>query len=85
MRGPLLTAEQVAERLGLERSKTVLEWARRGELGHYKIGRAVRFAEHHLDAFLASAERRPDHPERLPEPTIPGVVPPNPRRTRRRA
>lgn len=47
----LLTADEVAERLGLT-TETVLVWVRRGELPAFRLGRAIRFREHELDAWL---------------------------------
>jgi excisionase family DNA binding protein len=40
--GPLLTARELADLLGL-RPATILDMWERGELPGYKIGRAVRF------------------------------------------
>ena len=40
----LLTAREVAERLGLT-TETVLVWVRRGELPAFRLGRAIRFRE----------------------------------------
>lgn len=52
MNARLLTARQVADRLGLS-TETVLSWVRRGELPAFKLGRAIRFREDDLDAWLA--------------------------------
>jgi len=48
----LLTAREVADRLGLS-TETVLAWVRRGELPAFRLGRAVRFRESDLDEWLA--------------------------------
>jgi excisionase family DNA binding protein len=54
--GSLLTAREVAGRLGLS-TETVLSWARAGKLPAFRLGnRAIRFREDDLDAWLA--ERR---------------------------
>ena len=47
----LLTAREVADRLGLT-TETVLVWVRRGELPAIRLGRAIRFREDELDAWL---------------------------------
>ena len=83
--GPLLSAEQAASRLGLARPRTVLEMARRGELGHVRVGRLVRFREEDLAAYVAAnyVPPRPAPAAAAPgaSPPIPAVVPPNPRRS----
>jgi excisionase family DNA binding protein len=48
----LLTAREVADRLGFSVA-TVLRWARAGELPGLRVGRALRFREDELDAWLA--------------------------------
>ncbi len=49
----LLTAREVAERLGVS-PETVLRWVRRRELTAIKLpGGAIRFQEHVLDEWLA--------------------------------
>jgi excisionase family DNA binding protein len=48
----LLTARQVADRLGIT-AETVLRWTRRGDLPGFKLGRAIRYREADLDAWLA--------------------------------
>jgi excisionase family DNA binding protein len=51
--GPLLTARELAEALGVS-AETVLRWTRRGELPAVRLpGGAVRFREHELEAWLA--------------------------------
>jgi excisionase family DNA binding protein len=50
--GRLLTAREVAGRLGVA-PDTVLRWTRRGELAAVKLpGGAVRYREDELDAWL---------------------------------
>jgi excisionase family DNA binding protein len=50
--GRLLTARQVADRLGLS-VETVLRWAKRGKLpAVYLSSRAIRFPEDRLDGWL---------------------------------
>ena len=49
--GRLLTAREVAERLAVS-SETVLVWVRKGELPAFRLGRAIRFRETDLDAWL---------------------------------
>jgi excisionase family DNA binding protein len=50
--GPLLTARQVAELLGVS-PETVLRWTRRGALPAIKLpGGALRFREDELDGWL---------------------------------
>jgi excisionase family DNA binding protein len=49
---PLLTARQVAERLGLS-TETVLRWTRRGELPAIRLpGGALRYREAEMEAWL---------------------------------
>jgi excisionase family DNA binding protein len=50
--GRLLTAREVAEQLGLS-TETILSWVRRGDLPAFRLGRAIRFREDDLDAWLA--------------------------------
>jgi excisionase family DNA binding protein len=67
MTGNLLTARQVAERLGVS-SETVLRWTRQGRLPGYRIGgRALRFCEHEIDAWLEAHATTPKN--ELKEPT----------------
>ncbi len=47
-----LTAEQVAERLGLTQNY-IYRLAKTGEMPHVKIGRRVRFPEDEFDKWLA--------------------------------
>ena len=53
MPGRLLTARQVADQLGLS-TETVLAWVRAGKLPAFRLGRAIRFRETDLDAWLSS-------------------------------
>lgn len=48
---PLLTARELAELLGLSAS-TVLDWFEAGRLPGFKLGRAVRFRESEVEAWL---------------------------------
>lgn len=48
-----LDAEQAGARFGLT-GRTMLEKARRREIGHVRIGRRVRFTEQNLADFLAA-------------------------------
>jgi excisionase family DNA binding protein len=49
----LLTARQVADRLGVS-AETVLRWTRRGDLPGFRLpGGALRFREDDLDQWLA--------------------------------
>ena len=57
MTAPLLTAAEVAERLHLGRS-TVYRLVADGDLEAIQIGRAVRFEESAVDAFIASKRSR---------------------------
>lgn len=49
----MLTAAEVAGLLGVS-IKTVLNWHERGKLPSYKLGRAVRFRESEILAWLAA-------------------------------
>jgi len=52
--GPLLTARQVAELLGVS-TETVLRWTRRGDLPAIRLpGGAIRYRESELDNWLAA-------------------------------
>jgi len=54
MSGPLLTARQVAELLGVS-AETVLRWTRRGDLPALRLpGGAIRYRETDLDKWLAT-------------------------------
>lgn len=57
----LLVASEVAAILRVEPA-TVLEWARRGDLPHVKLGRSVRFSEPELERWIERqlAERWPE-------------------------
>ena len=52
---PLLTPEQVAERLHISRL-TIGNWLRSGKLKGVKVGRLWRVRESDLDAFLERKE-----------------------------
>jgi len=54
--GILLTPEQAAERLQVNRSK-VLRWAREGKIASIKVGKTVRIPEEALAAIQ-------NHPEK---------------------
>lgn len=58
MTGPLLTAEQVAERLSVPTSWVYAE-ARAGRIPHVTLGRYRRFRPEAIDEWLAAAERGP--------------------------
>lgn len=50
----LLTARQVADRLGVT-AETILRWTRRGDLPGFKLpGGAIRFRSADIDAWLAT-------------------------------
>lgn len=49
----LLTAEQIAERLGVP-AKWPLQQARAGNMPHVKLGRYVRFDQADVDAWVES-------------------------------
>jgi len=54
MTGPLLTARDVAELLGVS-TETVLRWTRRGDLPALRLpGGAIRYREPDLDEWLAA-------------------------------
>jgi len=54
MTGPLLTAREVAELLGVS-AETVLRWTRRGDLPALRLpGGAIRYRETDLDNWLAT-------------------------------
>lgn len=57
MAGQLLTAREVADQLGLS-TETVLSWVRRGELPAFRLGRAIRFREDDLNAWLRQRATR---------------------------
>lgn len=52
----LLTAREVADQLGFMPA-TVLRWAGSGQLPSIKVGRAVRFRQAEIDAWLEQQER----------------------------
>lgn len=53
----LLTAEQVAEILGVPAS-WIYEQARKGRIPHIKLGRYVRFRHSAVEAWLDEQERK---------------------------
>jgi excisionase family DNA binding protein len=64
--GPLLTARQVADLLGVS-AETVLRWTRRGELPAIRLpGGAIRLREDELDGWL---EQRATPTRSLPTTT----------------
>jgi excisionase family DNA binding protein len=74
--GGLLTAEEIAERLGM---KTQWVWAeaRAGRIPHVRLGRYQRFRESAVDAWLRNLEAGSTPPET--------TEPPSPVQLRRRA
>lgn len=51
--GPMLTAREVADLLGVS-AETVLRWTRRGDLPAFRLpGGALRYREDALDEWLA--------------------------------
>jgi excisionase family DNA binding protein len=55
----LLTARQVADRLGVS-AETVLRWTRRGDLPGFRLpGGALRFREDELDIWLVTRSTTP--------------------------
>jgi excisionase family DNA binding protein len=55
----LLTARQVADRLGVS-AETVLRWTRRGELPGFRLpGGALRFREDELEDWLGRRSTAP--------------------------
>jgi len=64
MTGPLLTARDVAELLGVS-TETVLRWTRRGDLPALRLpGGAIRYRETELDEWLAACTTT--QPDRSP-------------------
>ncbi len=60
MTGPLRTAREVAELLGVS-AETVLRWTRRGDLPALRLpGGAIRYRQHDLDAWLATLNLTPE-------------------------
>jgi excisionase family DNA binding protein len=55
-RSELMTAREVAERIGVPIS-TVREWGRNGTLPRVKLGRHVRFIRGHVEATILGAEQ----------------------------
>jgi excisionase family DNA binding protein len=60
----MLTVKNVADELALSIS-AVYALVERGELGHYRIGGAIRIGDEHLSEFLASKEKRGREPQPL--------------------
>ena len=59
MTGPLRTAREVADLLGVS-TETVLRWTRRGELPALRLpGGAIRYREPDLDQWLSSLDIAP--------------------------
>jgi excisionase family DNA binding protein len=56
--GPLMTEKEFARAVGLA-PVTIRMKRSRGELAHYKLGRAVRYSREQLEQFLAQGERKP--------------------------
>ena len=56
MSGPLLTADDVAERLGMTR-EWVWRQVRCGQIPHVRLGRYCRFREEAIDEWLRELER----------------------------
>lgn len=54
--GRLLTAEEVAEIIGM-RVDYVYELSRRGQIPHLRFGRTLRFRTEAIEAWLRAAER----------------------------
>ena len=54
--GQLLTAEEVAEILGM-RVDYVYSLSRRGQIPHLRFGRTLRYRGEAIDAWLRAAER----------------------------
>ena len=64
MSGPLLTARQVAELLGVS-TESVLRWTRSGKLPAIRLpGGAIRFRDDELDAWLRERATPRDAPDR---------------------
>jgi excisionase family DNA binding protein len=76
MTGRLLTAREVAEMLGFS-TGTILDWWEAGRLPGFRLGRAVRFRESEVLAWLEAQRVGPGTGgDLLPTPTAPtrGVV-----------
>ena len=72
----LITAREVGEMLGFS-TGTILDWWEAGRLPGFKLGRAVRFRESELLAWLEEQRVGPGTGgDLLPTPTVPtrGVV-----------
>ena len=54
----MLKVSQVANRLNLSISKTY-ELIEQGQLGHHRLGSAIRVSESQLEEFLNSTKREP--------------------------
>ena len=61
MNESLLTARQLAERLGMSMSWVLDQWEA-GALPGYKLGRAVRFRGSEVEMWLQSYRRGPEPP-----------------------
>jgi excisionase family DNA binding protein len=69
--GHLLTARELAERLGVS-AETVLRWTRRGELPAIRLpGGAIRFQENQVDGWFKERAT----PRRGVLTTTPGAAP----------
>jgi excisionase family DNA binding protein len=77
----LLTAREVADRLGLS-AETILRWTRRGDLPAIRLpGGAIRYRESDLERWLASRATVADTADNTKRPGGAGDAPgPEPRR-----
>lgn len=55
----LLTAEQVCDKLKISQ-RTLRKWTSQRQIPHVKLGRAVRFKESDIDAFIQRSYRPAD-------------------------
>jgi putative molybdopterin biosynthesis protein len=62
MESPLLTAEDVAQRLRIKKY-TVYELIKRGELPSSRVGKQVRISQDELDRYLRAGKTRPAGPQ----------------------
>jgi excisionase family DNA binding protein len=68
----MLTVKIAAERISVS-VQTVYRLIETGELPHYRVGNAIRIAEHHIRDFLAAHEERGgkrDKKNRTPRPRL---------------